>query len=111
MYGKPPSSFIPVVTANLSSSLASSNVSVRRIDSPSLHQKPPNATYTPNEDVPREEPYNGAETQFAEDEKADASKDGGEGKRDKGGGDDGLWVVFTNNLGDVARKNVIERLE
>lgn len=100
-----------MVTVNLSSSLASSNVLVRRIDSPSLDQKPPNATYTPNEDVPREEPYNGAETQFAEDEKANASKDGGEGKCDEGGGDDGSGVVFTNNLGNVARENVVKRLK
>ena len=98
-------------TANLPSSSASSNVSFWRIDSPSLDQKPPNATYTPDEDVPREEPYNGAKAQFSESEKDNASEDRGEGKRNKRGGDDGLGVVFTNNLGDVVRENVEERLE
>jgi len=61
--------------------------------------------------VPREEPYNGAEAQFSEGEKDNASEDGGEGKRNKRGGDDGLGVFFTNNLGDVAREDVEERLE
>lgn len=84
---------------------------VRRIGSPSLHQKPPNATYTPDEDVPREEPYKGAKAQFTEDEKDNASEEGGEGKRDKRGSNNSLGVVLTNNFGDVARKNVEERLE
>ena len=100
-------------TANLPSSLASSNclVSFRRSGSPSLDQKPPNATYTPDEDVPREEPYNGAEAQFAEDEEDNAGEEGGERKRNKRGSNDGLAVVFTNNFGNVVRKNVEERLE
>ena len=48
-------------TVNLPSSSAASNVPFQRIDSPSLDQKPPYTTYTPDEDVPREEPYNGTE--------------------------------------------------
>ena len=43
----------------------SQDVSFWRTHSPSLDQEPPNAANTPNEDVPREEPHDGAEAQFA----------------------------------------------
>jgi hypothetical protein len=61
--------------------------------------------------VPREEPYNGAEAQFAEDEKDNAGEEGGEGKCDKCGSNDGMVVVFTNDFGNVTRKDVEERLK
>jgi hypothetical protein len=75
----------------------------------SLDQKPPNATNTPNEDVPREEPYDSAQSQFAEDEKGHASEEGGQGKRGKCGGNNRLRFVFSNNFGDFTCEDVAER--
>ena len=60
--------------------------------------------------MPREEPYDSAEAQFAEDKKDNAGDEGGEGKCDKRGGNDSFRIVFPNNLGNVARENVEERL-
>jgi hypothetical protein len=58
----------------------------------------------------REEPYDGTEAQFAEDEEDDTSQNRGEGKGDKRGSNDRLGVVFSNNFDDIVREDVEERL-
>jgi hypothetical protein len=58
----------------------------------------------------REEPHDGSEAKFAEDEESSAGEEGGEGKRDKCGGDDRLRVFFPNDSGNFACENVEERL-
>ena len=78
--------------------------------SPSLDQKPANAADTPDEDVAREEAHDGSEAQLAEDEKGNAGEEGGQGKRDKGGRDDCLGVIFPNDFGDFTCENVDEGL-
>ena len=78
--------------------------------SPSLDQKPPNTANTSDKDVPREEPYDGTEAQFAEDEKDNTSEEGRERERDERCGNDCLGIVFPNNFDDIGCKNVEEWL-
>jgi hypothetical protein len=74
-----------------------------------LDQKPPDSADTPDENMSREEPYDGTEAQFAEDEEDDTSQNRGEGKGDKRGSNDRLGVVFSNNFDDIVREDVEER--
>ena len=85
-------------------------VSFPRMHLPSLHQKPPNTANTSDKDVPREETYDGAEAQLAENEKDNTSEEGGERERDERRGNDRLGVVFPNNSGDIDCENIEERL-